>query len=179
MKLYQAGYYRLGGRASGSGWKIVAPSAGMSEIAKAGFKGIAAKLVDLKQSIQMPKRAMGIFRHDRFIYLVHVHYAASGDDSRGVAYVHGYCFSVADYFELLLQPELLFGAQPENFDLEYDPALSAYPAVEGLFCRNMNERWLLDKYRISSEMYRHLLLGSICALEGFGGPLCIKGTAAA
>lgn len=179
MKLYQAGYYRLGGRASGSGWKIVAPSAGMSEIAKAGFKGIAAKLVDLKQSIQMPKRAMGIFRHDRFIYLVHVHYAASGDDSRGVAYVHGYCFSVADYFELLLQPELLFGAQPENFDLEYDPALSAYPAVEGLFCRNMNERWLLDKYRISSEMYRHLLLGSICALEGFGGPLCIKCTAAA
>ena len=176
MKLYQAGYYRLGGRASGSGWKIVAPSAGMSEIAKAGFKGIAAKLVDLKQSIQMPQRAMGIFRHDRFIYLIHVHYAASGDDSRGVAYVHGYCFSLAEYFELLLQPELLFGAQPENFDLEYNPALSAYPAVEGLSCRNMNERWLLDKYHISSETYKHLLLGAICVLEGLGGPLCIKYT---
>lgn len=176
MKLYQAGYYRLGGRASGSGWKIVAPSAGMSEIAKAGFKGIAAKLVDLKQRIQMPDRAMGIFKHDRFIYLIHVHYAASGEDSRGVAYVHGYCFSQAEYFELLLQPELLFGAQPENFDLEYDPALSAYPVVEGLFCRNMNERWLLDKYHISSELHKHLLLGAICALEGYGGPLCIKGT---
>lgn len=174
MKFYQAGYYRLGGRASGSGWKIVSPSAGMSEIAKAGFKGIAAKLVDLKQSAQTPAKAMGIFRHDRFIYLIHIHYAASGEDSRGVAYVHGYCFSLTEYFELLLQPELLFGAQPENFDLEYQPQLSAYPVTDGLSCRNMNERWLLDKYHISSDMYQKLLLGVICTLEGCSGPMCIK-----
>ncbi len=60
MKLYQAGYYRLGGYGSGSGWKIVAPSAGMSEIAKAGFRGIASRLSDLKQTVQAPPEAMGI-----------------------------------------------------------------------------------------------------------------------
>ena len=69
MKLYQAGYYRLGRRGSGSGWNIVAPSVGMSEIAKAGFKGIAARLADLKQMVQAPPEAMGIFQHDRFVYL--------------------------------------------------------------------------------------------------------------
>ena len=83
MKLYQAGYYRLGRRGSGSGWNIVAPSVGMSEFAKAGFKGIAARLADLKQTVQAPPEAMGIFQHDRFVYLMHVNYAASGEDSRG------------------------------------------------------------------------------------------------
>ncbi len=43
MNLYQAGYYRLGGRGSGAGWKLVAPSAGMSEIAKAGFRGTGSR----------------------------------------------------------------------------------------------------------------------------------------
>ena len=65
MNLYQAGYYRLGGRGSGAGWKLVAPSAGMSEIAKAGFRGIAAKLVDVGQRDGQPE-ALGIFGHDRF-----------------------------------------------------------------------------------------------------------------
>lgn len=174
MKLYQAGYFRMGGRGSGSGWKIAAPSPGMSEIAKAGFKGIASRLVDLKQSGQMPQKAMGIFRHDRFIYLMHVNYAASGEDSRGVAYVHGYCFNLQEYFGLAVHPEMLFGILPDQFDLEYQQELSAYPVRESLEYRNMNERRLLDRYRLSKEQYRKLILGAICALEGYSGPMCVK-----
>lgn len=174
MKLYQAGYYRLGGYGSGSGWKIVAPSAGMSEIAKAGFRGIASRLSDLKQTVQAPPEAMGIFRHERFIYLMHVNYAASGEDSRGVAYVHGYCFHLAEYYELAVCPEILFGIVPEEFDTEYHPQLAAYPVRESLNYRNMNERRLLDRYRLSKEQYKKLLLGAICALEGYSGPMCIK-----
>lgn len=175
MKLYQAGYYRLGGHGSGAGWKLVAPSAGMSEIAKAGFRGIAAKLVDLRQPLQ-PAEALGIFGHDRFYYLMHVNYAASGEDSRGVAYVHGYCFHQAEYYELAKQPEMLFGVLPESFDPQYHPEISAYPVVQALPYRNMNERRLLDQYAVSREMYRNMLLGAICALEGYSGALCIKCT---
>ena len=174
MKLYQAGYYRLGGRGSGSGWNIVAPSRGMSEVAKAGFKGIAARLADLRQAAQMPARAMGIFRHDRFVYLIHVNYAASGEDSRGVAYVHGYCFNLSDYHELAVYPEMLFGILPDQFDLEYPSGLLAYPVRESLDYRNMNERKLLDQYRISREQYRKLILGAVCALEGYSSPMCVK-----
>lgn len=174
MKLYQAGYFRLGGRGSGSGWKLVAPSPGMSEIAKAGFRGIAAKLVDARQTVQMPSEALGIFGHDRFIYFMHVNYAAAGEDSRGVAYVHGYCFNQAEYYELAIHPETLFGAMPEVFDMEYRPELSAYPVVQSLACRSMNERRLLDQYHISREQYKAMILGAICALEGYSGPLCIK-----
>ena len=50
MNLYQAGYFRKGRQGSNAGWGIVAPSKGMSQIAKDGFKGIAAKLVELKGS---------------------------------------------------------------------------------------------------------------------------------
>lgn len=174
MKLYQAGYYRLGGHGSGSGWKIVAPSVGMSEIAKAGFRGIASRLSDLKQTAKAPPEAMGIFRHERFIYLMHVNYAASGEDSRGVAYVHGYCFHLAEYYELAMQPEILFGIVPEEFDREYHPQLAAYPVRESLQYRNMNERRLLDRYHLSKEQYKKLLLGAICALEGYGSPMYIK-----
>ncbi len=174
MKLYQAGYYRLGRRGSGSGWNIVAPSVGMSEIAKAGFKGIAARLADLKQMVQAPPEAMGIFQHDRFVYLMHVNYAASGEDSRGVAYVHGYCFHLAEYYELTIHPEILFGILQEEFAMEYQPELSAYPVRESLQYRNMNERRLLDQYHLSKEQYKLLILGAICALEGYSSPMCIK-----
>lgn len=174
MKLYQAGYYRLGGRGSGSGWNIVAPSRGMSEVAKAGFKGIAARLADLRQAAQMPAKAMGIFRHDRFVYLIHVNYAASGEDSRGVAYIHGYCFNLTEYHELSVHPEMLFGILPDQFDLEYPSGLSAYPVRESLEYRNMNERRLLDQYHISREQYKKLILGAICALEGYSSPMCVK-----
>lgn len=174
MKLYQAGYYRLGGRGSGSGWNIVAPSRGMSEVAKAGFKGIAARLADLRQAAQMPAKAMGIFRYDRFVYLIHVNYAAAGEDSRGVAYIHGYCFNLTEYYELALHPEMLFGILPDQFDQEYPSGLSAYPVRESLEYRNMNERMLLDQYRMSREQYKKLILGAICALEGYSGPMCVK-----
>ena len=175
MNLYQAGYYRLGGRGSGAGWKLVAPSAGMSEIAKAGFRGIAAKLVDVGQRDGQPE-ALGIFGHDRFFYLMHVNYAAVGEDSRGVAYVHGYCFHQAEYYELAKQPEMLFGVLRESFDQEYRPELVSYPVVQSLPYRSMNERRLLDQYQISTELYRAMLLGTVCAMEGYGGALCVKCT---
>ncbi len=175
MNLYQAGYYRLGGSGSGAGWKLVAPSAGMSEIAKAGFRGIAAKLVDVRQRSGQPQ-ALGIFGHDRFFYLMHVNYAAAGEDSRGVAYVHGYCFHQAEYFELAKQPEMLFGVLSECFDPQYRPELVSYPVVQELPYRSMNERRLLDQYQISQELYRAMLLGAVCATEGCGGGLCVKCT---
>lgn len=174
MKLYQAGYFRIGGHGSGSGWNLVAPSVGMSEIAKAGFRGIAARLVDLKQTAQTPPEAMGIFCHERFVYLMHVNYAASGADSRGVAYVHGYCFHLAEYYELATHPEILFGVLKESFDMEYQPQITAYPVRESLDYRNMNERRLLDQYHLSKEQYRSLILGAICALEGYDSPMCVK-----
>ncbi len=174
MKLYQAGYFRLGGRGSGAGWKLVAPSAGMSEIAKAGFRGIASRLADLRQTVQVPQTAMGLFRHERFVYLMHVNYAAAGEDSRGVAYVHGYCFNLAEYYQMAVQPQLLFGVPQQEFDMEYQPQLSAYPVREALDYRNLNERRLLDQYHLSAEQYKKLILGAICALEGYTGPMCIR-----
>ena len=61
MNLYQAGYYRRGKQGSGAGWGIVSPSKGMSQIAKEGFKGIAAKLVELKSVGVVPVLNTGIF----------------------------------------------------------------------------------------------------------------------
>lgn len=174
MKLYQAGYFRLGGRGSGAGWKLVAPSFGMSEIAKAGFRGIASKLADLRQTVQVPQTAMGLFRHERFVYLMHVNYAAAGEDSRGVAYVHGYCFNLAEYYQMAVRPQLLFGVSQQEFDMEYQPQLSAYPVREALDYQNLNERRLLDQYHLSAEQYKKLILGAICALEGYTGPMCIR-----
>ena len=100
MDLYQAGYFRLGRQGRGSGWDIIAPSDGMSNFAIDGFKGIAASLINLQETINMPAETAGLFQYDKFIYFIHVNYAAHGEDGRGVAYVHTYCFSIKDYYEL-------------------------------------------------------------------------------
>lgn len=172
MNLYQAGYYRLGKQGTGAGWNMVAPSEGMSEFAKAGFQGFASQLVNLRQRGQMPTKAMGVFRDDRFVYLMHVNYAAAGEDARGVAYVHGYSFGLADYYELCSCPEKLFDSR--NFELEYRPEISAYPVKYSLSGRSMDEQQIQIQYGLKDERYAVLMQAVVCALEGYSTPLCIK-----
>lgn len=174
MDLYQAGYFRLGKQGRGSGWDTVAPSEGMSNFAIDGFKGIAASLVNLQEIVKMPVEAAGLFQHGKFIYFIHVNYAAHGEDGRGVAYVHAYCFSLKEYYELCIQPEMLFGIKPGAFDMEYSPAIKAYPVEHSLPYEKMDYNGLMDKYHISNVQYRNLVLGAICAIEEYSSPLCIK-----
>lgn len=174
MNLYQAGYFRKGRQGSGAGWGIVSPSKGMSQIAKDGFKGIAAKLVELKGTSGMPVVNTGLFLHDRFVYLMNVNYAAQGDDDRGVTYVHGYCFNAADYFELCADPNKICGITADNFCMEYDDTINAYPVAEQLAYEPMNFQELLAKYKLTDEEYRLLVLGAMNALENYSNPLCIR-----
>ena len=174
MNLYQAGYYRRGKQGSGAGWGIVSPSKGMSQIAKEGFKGIAAKLVELKSVGVVPVLNTGIFLYDKFVYLMQVNYAAKGEDARGVAFVHGYCFNTTDYFELCSNPSILCGASEENFRMEYDASVAAYPVAAGLSCENYDFGSLFSKYRLDDEKYKKLIFGAINAIENYSNPLCIK-----
>ena len=174
MNLYQAGYFRKGRQGSNAGWGIVAPSKGMSQIAKDGFKGIAAKLVELKGSEGMPVVNTGLFLHDRFVYLMNVNYAAQGEDARGVTYVHGYCFSVADYYELCADPAKICAVTEESFPLEYDDKIIAYPVVNELKYVSLSFAELLEKYHLTDDEYRMLVLGAINAIENYSNPLCIR-----
>lgn len=174
MNLYQAGYFRRGRQGSSAGWGIVSPSRGMSQIAKDGFKGIAAKLVELKGIDGIPAVNMGIYLHDRFIYLMHVNYTAKGDDARGVTFVHGYCFNISDYYELCSRPEMLCGVTEDNFLMEYDSSVEAYPIAEGLSYESFDFGQLLCKYGLDDEEYKKLVFGAINALENYSNPLCIK-----
>lgn len=174
MNLYQAGYFREGKQGSNAGWKIVSPSEGMSQVAKDGFKGIAANLTELKKTWTMPVTNLGIFLYDRFVYLMHVNYGAAGEDARGVTYVHGYCFNLSDYYELCRNPEMIFGITDHNFVLDYDASVSAYPVKESLSYEPLNFIELLNKYGFTDQEYKELILGAICALEGYSNPMCIK-----
>lgn len=173
MNLYQAGYFRKGRQGSNAGWGIVAPSKGMSQIAKDGFKGIAAKLVELKGSEGMPVVNTGLFLHDRFVYLMNVNYAAQGEDARGVTYVHGYCFSIADYYELCADPAKICAVMEESFPLEYDDKITDYPVVNKLKYAALSFAELLEKYHLTDDEYRMLVLGAINAIENYSNPLCI------
>lgn len=175
MKLYQAGYFRKGKQGSNAGWNIVSPSEGMSKVAKDGFQGLAANLTELKRKGAMPVTNLGVFLYDRFVYLLHVNYAASGEDARGVTYVHGYCFNLSDYYDLCAEPSRLCGILDENFQMEYDESIRAYPvaesfATEGAFDFDA----LIRKYHLTEEEYRKLVLGALCAMEGSTDTLCIK-----
>lgn len=174
MNLYQAGYYRRGKQGNNAGWGIVSPSKGMSQIAKDGFKGIAAKLVELKGTAGMPVVNIGIFQHDRFVYLMHVNYAAKGDDARGVTFVHGYCFNAADYYELCSKPDMICGMSESNFLMDYDSTVAAYPVAETLSYEKCNFTELLTKYRLNDAEYKKLVFGAINAIENYSNPLCIK-----
>lgn len=174
MNLYQAGYFRKGKQGSNAGWKIVSPSEGMSQIAKDGFKGIAANLTELKKTWAMPVTNLGIFLYDRFVYLMHVNYGAAGEDARGVTYVHGYCFNLSDYYELCQNPEMIFGITDHNFVLDYDASVSAYPVKKSLPYEPLNFIELLKKYGFTDQEYKKLILGAICALDGYSNPMCIK-----
>lgn len=174
MDLYQAGYYRQGKQGANSGWKLVSPSEGMSQIAKEGFKGIASNLAGLKGAMDMPETTLGVFQYDRFVYLMHVNYVATGEDSRGVSYVHGYCFNMSDYYALCIQPEMLFGMADRFFLSEYDASVESYPVIHDWEYQQLNITDILQKYGITDEKYREILIGVTCALEGYSGPMCIK-----
>ena len=146
----------------------------MSNFAIDGFKGIAASLINLQETINMPAETAGLFQYDKFIYFIHVNYAAHGEDGRGVAYVHTYCFSTKDYYELCLHPEMLFGIKPGTFDMEYMPGIKAYPIEHSLQYERIDYNKLIDKYHISNAQYKNLVLGAICAIEGYSSPMCIK-----
>lgn len=172
MDLYQAGYYRLGSQGSKSGWQLVSPSVGMSQKAKDGFKGIAANIIELKAT-GVPTFVSGIFTYDNFVYLLHTNYRAQGTDSRGVSYAHCYCFGYKEYLELSKEPERLFGILDGAFPNEYS-GTKAYPVVNEIPYAPMNAQAILDKYGISNENYKKMLLGAISASEGLTPPLCIK-----
>ncbi|MFR2605769.1 MAG: hypothetical protein ACLTAX_11480 [Waltera sp.] len=132
---------------------------GMSQIAKDGFKGIAAKLVELKGSEGMPVVNTGLFLHDRFVYLMNVNYAAQGEDARGVTYVHGYCFSIADYYELCADPAKICAVMEESFPLEYDDKITDYPVVNELKYAALSFAELLEKYHLTDDEYRIFGIG--------------------
>ncbi len=177
MNLYQAGYTRRGGQGEGAGWSIVAPSEEMSRIAIEGFRGISGNLVELVNRFSMPKSAIGLFAHDRFLFYLHINYAVSkaeAADARGVAFVHGYSFSLEDNYILCQNPEMLLGVTDQTFQKNYDASIKAYPVVQKLPYQKMDNQLLRKKYQLYTEEYQRLLLGATCALEGYADPLCIK-----
>ncbi|MDE6202284.1 MAG: hypothetical protein K2G19_02275, partial [Lachnospiraceae bacterium] len=176
MNFYQLGYFRTGKQGVDAGWKLVAASEGLDYDAANGFKGIAANLVELKKTLSVPSHIIGIFQYERFVYLIHVNFAARGKDERGVTYVHGYCFSLKDYYELCSKPEKLLGIREENYTTEYDDSVKEYPVLPELSYDGMDYDMLWEKYDFSVEKYSSLMEGVICAAEGFTMPLCIKYT---
>lgn len=174
MNLYQAGYFRHGKQGSNAGWGIVSPSNGMSKIAKDGFRGIAANLIELKSKATMPVVNLGVFLYDRFVYLMHVNYAACGEDARGVTFVHGYCFNITDFYEFCIRPEMLLGVTEDNFRMDYDELEESYPVKNELSYLPFSWENLFEKYCFTDEEYKRLIFGAINALEGYSSPLCIK-----
>lgn len=177
MNLYQAGYTRRGGQGEGAGWSIVAPSEEMSRIAMEGFRGISGNLVELVNHYSMPKSAVGLFFHDRFFFYLHINYAVSkteATDARGVSFVHGYSFSIEDNYRLAQNPERLLGITDQMFQKSYDTSIKAYPVLQELPYKTMDDIQLRKKYRLYIEEYHRLLIGATCALEGYTDSLCIK-----
>jgi len=173
MNLYQAGYYRLGTQGANAGWQLVSESSGMSQKAKEGFQGIASTIISLK-SANVPVQNLGVFKFDRFVYLFHINYNASGEDARGVSYAHCYCFNQKDYLELSKNPEMLFGVSETAFPNEYDASVGSYPVAEQLPYAPMSVAAIKAKYNISDEQYREMVLGAISATEGLTPALCLK-----
>lgn len=178
MNLYQAGYYRKGKQGSHSGWGVVSPSEGMGRMAIDGYSGIASNLVELNKNIDMPQVNRGIFKHDLFVYLLQINYKATGLDSRGVSYVHSYCINNTEYYEMMKNPEMLLGIKSEEFPMEYDDSVSKFPVKESLEYESFDFTALLQKYGIGDAEYRQLVLGAICAMEGYSNSMCIKYTTA-
>ncbi len=173
MNLYQAGYYRLGTQGVNAGWQLVSASDGMSQKAKEGFQGIASTLIGMKNA-SLPILNMGVYKFDRFVYLLHMNYQASGEDARGVSYAHCYCFNQKDYLELSRNPEKLFGVQEEVFPNEYDGTIRAYPVVGELPYVSMSVDAIKAKYNITDEHYKEMVLAAISATEGLTPALCLK-----
>ncbi len=174
MDLYQAGYFRLGTQGAGAGWKVVSPSEGMSKSAREGFGGIASNLIELRQKIAINgKNGFGVFHYDNLVYIVHINYAAEGEDVRAVAYAHCFCLSLQDYYELCKEPDGLFGVPEKLFPHEYDSSVRNFPVLQELQHEHMDVASLLDKYGISDGEYVQLTRYAICALEKYTKPLCI------
>nr|MCR4937182.1 hypothetical protein [Lachnospiraceae bacterium] len=175
MNLYQSGYFRVGKQGVNAGWIIVAPSAGMSQTAQEGFRGIASNLTDLKGNSLSSPTAMGVFSHDRFVYMIHVNYVAKGEDARGVVYTHSYCMNYKEYFDLLKTPEVIFGIREDAFPAEYDESISSYPVVASLPYDRFEVNEILGKYNLSPAAYSNLIMAAISGIDHLTDPLCITG----
>ena len=173
MNLYQAGYFRLGMQGVNAGWQLVSASDGMSQNAKEGFQGIASTLIGMKNA-NVPVLDFGVFKYDRFVYLLHINYQANGEDARGVSYVHCYCFNQKDYLELSMNPEKLFGIDEGCFPNEYDSTIRAYPVVNEITYSPLSVEAIRAKYNISDEHYKELVLSAISVTEGLTPALCLK-----
>ncbi|MBR1472553.1 MAG: hypothetical protein IJ600_13050 [Lachnospiraceae bacterium] len=174
MDFYQAGYFRVGKQGASSGWKVVSPSEGMSKSAREGFGGIASNLTELKRKISANTTvASGVFRHENLVYLVHVNYAAEGEDTRGVSYTHGFCMSLQDYTELCRNPEQIFGIPERTFPFEYDASAGNYPVAKELPYDHMDPGAIMTKYGFTDDTYRQLIYSALCAVDEYTKPLCI------
>ena len=176
MNFYQLGYFRTGKQGIDAGWKLVLASDGLDYAASNGFKGISANLAELKRGSTVPPCTLGVFQYERFVYIIHNNFAASGSDDRGVTYVHGYCLSLTDYYHLCENPEKLLGIREENYVREYDSSIKEWPVLKELSYDVMDEESLKRKYGLSGDEYGWLVEGVICAIEGLAMPLCIKCT---
>ena len=176
VNFYQLGYYRTGKQGIDAGWKLVLASDGLDYAALNGFKGISANLAELKRGSAVPPCTLGVFQYERFVYIIHNNFAASGSDDRGVTYVHGYCLSLTDHYHLCENPEKLLGIREENYVREYDSSIKEWPVLKELSYDAMDEESLKRKYGLSGDEYGWLVEGAICAIEGLAMPLCIKCT---
>lgn len=174
MNFYQLGYFRTGKQEIDAGWKLVLESDGLDYAAENGFKGISANLAELKRVSAVPACTLGVFQYEKFVYIIHINFAASGSDDRGVTYIHGYCLSLMDYYHLCKEPEKLLGIREENYIQEYDSSVKEWPILNELSYEIMDEESLKIKYGFSAEEYGWLVEGAICAIEGLAMPLCIK-----
>ncbi len=176
MNLYQAAYTRRGKQGEGAGWRLVASSEDMSQVAKEGFGGLAGSLAELANR-SVPGNAVGVFAYDRFLYYMHINYetAATGiTDARGVSFTHGYCFNLTDYYALCRDAAQFLGVNEKTFLTEDDASVRSFPVVREIPHSSMNFDFLIKKYGFSSEDYRRLLIGATCALEELQDPLCIR-----
>lgn len=177
MSIYQAGYYRKGRQGANSGWSVVSPSLDMGKTSIDGYSGIASYLVEIGGNNKMPVINRGVYSHDLYMYMLQINYNAKGLDSRGVSYVHTYCVDKDDFYELMKQPERVLGIKNSTFPLEYNDSVQNFPEVDTVEYDDFDFVALLQKYGIGDEEYRKLVLGAICAMEGFSNTMCIKYTA--
>lgn len=180
MDFYQVGYYRKGFQGVNSGWDFVAPTDGISQKATSGFRGYVSNIIqDYTIKLygnpgQYPEQVTSLGVFENYVYLTHFNFTAKGEDPRGVTYAHCYCFTLKNYLEISKTPEKLFGIAANIFPTEYNSAIDEFPLVNSLPYAAKDVSTILNKYGISDDNYRKLLVGVVGALEHLAEPVCIK-----